>query len=180
MKEKSLMTEQSKLEGTAYHEAGHAIVCRYLGIPFEYVTVERNEETNSAGHVFIPLAENFDNNTGISKIQSIENVKKLVVIAYAGVIAQKKFSGAHDEIGFSGDQKEIDNYVLLLNENLNDGLTTGLQEIYKLLSKKSKKIVFQKWNEIEALARALIKEETLSYEEVEKLLNNLAQLTCDT
>jgi hypothetical protein len=170
MKEKSLMTEKSKLESTAHHEAGHAVACRHLGIPFEYVTVERNEEENSAGHVYMPFAENFDGSMDVSEMQSIEIVKKLVVITHAGVIAQNKFTGVHDEIGFSGDREEIYDYLIFLNDILNDGWTTGLREIDEPLFEESKKIVFQRWNEIETLARALIKEKTLSWEEVENCL----------
>lgn len=39
---------------TCIHEAGHAVIRAWLGLPFEYVTVKSDVVAGSAGHVLIP------------------------------------------------------------------------------------------------------------------------------
>src|SRR5258708_4511948 len=47
----TLTAKEEELMHTCLHEAGHAVVAAYLGVPFEYVTAVPIPKSQSLGHI---------------------------------------------------------------------------------------------------------------------------------
>jgi hypothetical protein len=97
------MTRMSKrLEDTAYHEAGHAVACWHLRVPFKYATIIPNADENSLGHVKTHPKPSFhpDIDDGWRARQWAE---KQIMVNFAGGVAVKYVLGRKRVSGLWGD-----------------------------------------------------------------------------
>jgi hypothetical protein len=81
---------------TAYHEAGHAVIARMLGIAVEYVTTLSDDRTNGVAltHSAAFLAQDADQTTRLVAIT------KDMVVSLAGPYAEMRSRPATAELPF--------------------------------------------------------------------------------
>ena len=173
-----------ELEATAYHEAGHAVLRYYLidnhGI--EQITVIPRDR--SLGFVSF-------NNENSKPNYSYKYITSQVMVAYAGRECEIKQYGKELGLngGASGDLQQATNLMnLAINElgmddeigyvlNLKESSIERFHENSEVISKwaiklqqETKELVEKHWDKIEKVAKRLLEDETISGNELEKLL----------
>lgn len=147
----------TKLEKTAYHEAGHAVAAMHYRIKFKYVTIIPDYE--SAGHV--------RNQRKVDEITvgqfGRDRLEKYLIYILAGNAAIKKLTGRYDNWGASADHAHAADIVLA---------TFGSIEVanaylkYINLSATAFVNANQHWVIIEKVAQQLLERKTLTQKEV--------------
>ena len=147
----------------AYHEAGHVIADLILGHRFRFVTIKPGEpdEKDRAVH-------------GITRGRA----KDLAVIQLAGIAASAKMTGCDpfENPDLSDDDRDdiataetfIDNWVAFLRSTY--GEAAYREQIREETEHRTRELVDRNWNAIEVVAEALQKKETLSFDEVTRIL----------
>lgn len=157
---------------TAYHEAGHAAISILFRLPFRRVTINPNMTAGTDGHVSggtIPewicaLADDGDiweNPSATSR--AIDTISMLK----AGHIAERHATKRPDYDGASGDRMQAyDWLVCLASEEPHEELL-ALDRWLDLLTAR---LVKRHWKAIEAVAQALIERQSLSGQEVRRIV----------
>ncbi|MDP1725534.1 MAG: hypothetical protein Q8M15_02030 [Bacteroidota bacterium] len=87
-----MKTHEKKRLSNAYHEAGHAIACLELGIPFKEISIIPNDDT--VGRVLLCECELVrqleEDDTSIVRLEA----EKYIVALLAGLAAQTKFDSS--------------------------------------------------------------------------------------
>lgn len=153
-----------ELERTAYHEAGHAVAYRVLGLGVKWVTIERDLLSKTAGRV-MPLI-------GFETGEVAENH---AVACLAGAIAVREWDperldwryGAEDDFrradeqidaAVGGDTKDISSYAL------------RRASISMRVREQAERLVNDHWSEIQALASALLVERTIQGDQLARII----------
>jgi ATP-dependent Zn protease len=159
-----LNTDDLRLKATAFHEAGHTVAAWCLYLPFSQVTI-------------VPSP----NSHGSIEMQRIKRPEVEIICTHAGSIAEAIHSGHFNEAGFSGNRSDIDfgsgsdrARIKELLLQMNDGWTDKkqLQAIEFPLFKQARRIVESSWGEIEIIASALLKRQTLTAQDVINLIGD--------
>ena len=138
-----------RLDIAAYHEAGHAVVARMLGVRVKSVTIQPT--LNYSGRVL------FD---GLGR----RTTEKKILITLAGPHAQRRF--APNSAWRSGNKAHLnsgydfDNVALLIHDEHGNGKVADLY--WRYVMAKAEQLVEGWWPHIEAVASALLKRETLT------------------
>jgi ATP-dependent Zn protease len=159
-------TEKFSEIGTAYHEAGHAVAAFFLGlwIGRRGVTIVPNKAKNTLGsaHVSKQLRENPDIDVSPRTFVRIEAD---AVVCLAGDLAQKKI----DPRRRFGGQQDLHDAVSVLSY-----ISSGSDEILSLRLKiaklRARDLVDDRWQEIVAVAAALLDRKTLTREDVRQAI----------
>jgi len=142
-------------ERCAYHEAGHAVAHYTLGHGTVYgITIIPNEATGNLGST---NAQDMD-------ISTPEDVENEVICLYAGAAAEVRFDpGCRDEIlaGAEGDDEQAADWLASLGYGPQDEAR---------LRERAAALVDDRWPQIDALARELLKQQKLEMEEVEYII----------
>jgi hypothetical protein len=184
------MTRKERRDAiTAYHEAGHAVVKVLLDMPFDYATIIPTDD--SRGHVMatrpkaILEAQANCNGDPLSDPVLAQWMEHEIIETMAGPIAQHRYaprSRLNDTIGVV----ELTTAPAALNPKPNRRLAlpaTDLQTImrhiddmhgggvvaehyYVYLDARTRRLVAAHWQEIERVAQALLKDKTLSADQV--------------
>ena len=158
----------------AYHEAGHAVAAIENGIKFHHVTIIRDEEKNSLGHILLSkllLISDFDDSP-----RTRLKAEKFIQVALAGPIAEEKYTGILNRVGSSqdfeqsfavaanlfGQTKVIARFIDFLWEDTRSMFT---------YSDENEQFDLPLWDEVKILAGALLTSKKLMYKEVIKILN---------
>ena len=153
-----------KLESTAYHEAGHAVVAFELEIPVESVTIAPDEESVGS-MIYQRRLQKLDDYGSISARRRA-TLEAHVRVLIAGWIAEKRFNPkGFRRSGAQEDQRTLITIVFLLSNSEKEA-----RLYHRLLEVQTVQIVNRRWFAIKALAAALLKKETLSGEEAGKLI----------
>ena len=175
-------------ELTAYHEAGHAIVSKYLetqemvkeisiiprGMAGGYTMYKTNEDKNYisktemeerlvallGGRAAEKIALN-DISTGASNdIEVATKIAKDMVTVY----------GMSDVVGTISINTEKDPYELqLLGEKYTDAIGAEVKIILDTAYQKAQKLIMEHMDKLHEVAQTLLKQETISEEEFEKI-----------
>lgn len=168
------------LEETAYHEAGHAIISRVVRPEKKIEQITITPRDRSLGFVSYEKSEEYSNTT-------IDDIKNHICICLAGRLTQvKRYSnikgldtGASDDlekatmaayqaIAIFGMDEEFGNLNISKVENLQqdyDGqIKRRVQVWIKECEEKTIKLIENHWDEIDALAQRLLKEEVVDGE----------------
>lgn len=176
---------QKDKEIVAYHESGHAVLTVLLGEEVSRISV-MGMTSGVGGAVF-----RSDKNTLFSTKKELENAIK---IAYAGRATEEVFFGKENITqGASNDITQatsiLYNYVSKLGFNESTGLLdyevlsqnilpasdktiTEMAELSNRLYDETVKLISENKEIVERLAKVLLKEKTLSGEDVKKVFNN--------
>lgn len=165
----------------AIHEAGHAVVMRFLEIPFQSVSIV--QEGIFAGGV---SPQNLGKQIVVGHItpKPRDKAERQVLATFAGVLAEKQHTGKFNRVGFIGankahpvvhptsDHHKIMEWVHLLSN-------TEREEplYYRWLRCRAEDIVSrpERWAAIQALANVLVRRKHLEYAEAEEIIIEAVQ-----
>jgi hypothetical protein len=146
----SPLLKQKKLEMTAYHEAGHAVMRILLAIPFSYVTVFSKD-----GKVY-----------GVTSSPDITvNTLENLIILCAGKIAESEWGPQEeklfDDFETSQDYLDIKKILDIMAH------TEELREILLYSAKKeTKRVLMANQKSVKKIAQILLNRKKIQYEEV--------------
>lgn len=158
--------ESQQMMATAYHEAGHAVMACLVGRPIQNVTI--SPAKIQTGGVRL----------GAVKIQkgrrksSNDWLEDEVLILFAGMVAESKFTGRYCERGASSDLAAIRR--LLSSRARNE---KQLEKLERRMLNKTEYVLDELANEkaVESIAKELIEKETISGRAVRHFLNQAKQ-----
>lgn len=148
---------------TAYHEAGHAVVAHYERVRYRYATIRPGED--SFGHVlfrhpgkwFQPDMEKDARHRGY--------IERVARVDFAGLAAEARFKGRHNWRGASHDLHDAVNlldYICGSNEEV--------EAYVNLMRVQARGLVEWHWNEVQAIADALLVRERLTAAEIAEII----------
>ena len=164
-----------RLQSTAYHEAGHAVVRNYYDLK-QPTRVSIEPDEYSSGRVLgSPLPKGLDpfdplDWTGQKRLK-LESVIKSVL---AGSIAQRKFNPrGYRKYHDADDFKKV--YAILLHL---EGDNEIVSAYYKLLELQTIKLLEQPiiWKKVEAVAQALLQKKEISGRIIRRIITEAAPL----
>jgi hypothetical protein len=152
---------------TAYHEAGHAVAAWWFGQlkKRDYVTIIPDPQTGSLGHMrnpprFISEMEN----SGREKSGRVTlQVEKFVIGCLAGNAAScqhRKTKRRYLAGGQIDRQQAVEILIRLV------GTGEELRAYFHLLQIRAENLVGRFWPEVEAVAKRLLSEKTLTSEQI--------------
>jgi hypothetical protein len=159
-----------KLESTAYHEAGHAVMAYHVRRRFKYVTIEQEED--SLGHILLSRWPK-GIEPGIDSGARVENyLKNSILIDLAGHAAERLFKGRNNWVGSRQDVQtavEFADYVCGSNEES--------QAYVKWLFIKARNIIRLEpyWDSIKALAKELLIKKKIGYMAARKIIKDASE-----
>jgi ATP-dependent Zn protease len=138
-----------RIEATAYHEAGQAVITRVLGYKVGFATIVGDDATNTSASTVPPEGEEW-------------RLDHQIIISYAGPAAQDKF----DPRSLSADDVRRDHEKV---RNLASRLGVD-DETRDACRRQARELVKQHWTSIKPVAQALLKRGTLQSFEIDALL----------
>jgi hypothetical protein len=158
-----MQTRESRrklLEATAHHEPGHTVAAWQTGVKFKRVTIKPSANDGSLGQLLHNppqwLRPDIDSSDRVTRL-----VEQHIIVSFAGQLAEGKFRGKAPRYGMrSDDQKAVDLAIRVCGSEE----TTNAYLKYCWFA--SRDIVNVRWPEIQAVALALMKQETLNYAEI--------------
>ncbi len=155
----------TELEGTAFHEAGHAVLMVVYGIRFKHVTI--TESDDALGHVLSDNPPWFDPQYGLSQYTE-HYTRARIYSLYAGQLAQQLFTGDANLAGAESDNNrigELAGFVSGSNEDASDMLSQLRQETEEHIAAFNYHII--------AVAKALLEQQTLAEEKVVEIMSRV-------
>jgi len=156
-------------EGTAYHEAGHAVLAHRYELHYDYVTIVPDPEQGSAGHCSpVHFPDDFHPDVSLSAEEEVW-LRKYLEMTLAGDAAVTRLRGRHNWRGAAADYHEALHDAVYLTSTDED------EEALALLKWLQVRVKFtmqteRVWAQVEALAAALLARDTLTEDEVEAVL----------
>ena len=157
-----------QLQQTAYHEAGHAVIARVLTLDCGGATIEPNYEEETAGYA---ITGNLDKCLyeweRRGKARSWDAVcRGRIISVMAGAVAEMELLGAKP-CGDVDDRIWIEEMARELSRESSDW-----ERLEPRLRKMTQRLVRRHRRRIERVAKALIKQRTLSREELDGLVGH--------
>lgn len=150
------------IESTSYHEAGHVVMHVVRGVPLDRVTIIPNDDYNGCVQwncgPSVLLNLNMGNNNQECRALAID----AILISLAGVAAEECFSGQYDEDGAASDMSSAYEIARHYSRNPHRYLQDKFRE--------TRKIIRQNWRQVDQIANALLKHQTLDGDAVLDLL----------
>jgi hypothetical protein len=147
----------------AYHEAGHVIADLVFGFRFTSVTIRPGESGEYDGGVY-----------GGTRGRA----RDLAVVQLAGIAASAKMTGTEtgetrnlfddDRADIATAQAFIDNWVVFLSRTY--GEASYREKLWDEAEQATRILVDRNWRPIEVIAGALLEKETLSHDDVIRLV----------
>lgn len=167
MKQKGEVSK--RLDAVAHHEAGHAMVAYRLGIPVREVSIQPTE--SSAGRVWYQqsLAEII--RSGSTSDERRIQMERCAMVCLAGREAQMRF----DFEGLQEDDYQVDLALVIDGLNKFSNCEEELLTYERLLVIRTKWLLDQPmaWEMVTDLAKALLKNETMSGDEVNAVFDEV-------
>ena len=142
-------------EATAYHEAGHAVMCHKLGYRVKRITIIPNGTSlgECTHEGVIRRNPEFDGSTGVRM-----QMEKVIMICLAGNIAQRMWRArsVRSHHASSDYQSAVD---LALRINGTGSIATAHLRWLRLCTKQ---VIESSWQTVEALAADLLKEGSIT------------------
>ena len=166
------------LAATAYHETGHALVAYILGTGFKTVSIIPRDEENALGALTHLRDRSLIYNvlSGISNFildhDTIDNlVKQSICIAFGGYLAEKKY-GVDNKEGAQADFSFISDLILAHGPIDDDSTNTEdySVEFHNYCYNKTKELLEDNWFILDFIAKQLILQKELTYEEFDILV----------
>lgn len=165
----------SRIEKTAYHEAGHAIACHFLRIGYRYVTIEPKEDAWGRV-VHRPFPKSFQPDiidVGDNKLRL--RIERLIMVSFAGQATELALKGgkATENIIYNTqDGKNAIDVALFLTEEEKE-LNAFLKWLWMRTFNWIKNPLY--WLAVEELVKELLIKHKLSAREVKGIINNTIQ-----
>jgi hypothetical protein len=153
-----------RLKSTAYHEAGHAVMAVHLKVPFALVSIDKDND--SAGQTYWSRSKRVNPELHFPLPHWMRAMIECHAIALlAGDAAERRFRPRRR---FAGHSDKRDAYELLAF--LDEG-PRALELRERLARVLAKHYVDDLWDEIRAVARALMKYKKLKAAKVEAIVS---------
>ena len=145
--------DQFELNATAFHEAGHAVVALAMGRDIQKITIQPGR--SHLGDLRLGICEIKKGRPRATKDKLEDNV----LILFAGMVAESRFTGQYGEQGASRDLREIS--ILLQARARTEH---QLEKLYRRLLNKAEHLLDEKANilAVEMIANELIEKRTIS------------------
>jgi len=162
------VTYQLKLN--AYHEASHAVAAIVQGLSIVSITIKPDEE--SLGACFRPDINEFGK-TNMRVFKQI--VRKYMIGSYAGYQGEKLIDFSPDE---EPSKDDYDNAKSLAHDSRLSPDSTyyddeAYQKYFKRIKNEAAKLIQQNRGMVKKVAKKLLEKETLSGEQVAKLISEM-------
>ena len=141
----------TKIERTAYHEAGHAVMYFLQHLPFKYVTIEPDEE--NLGHLkSAPSPKSFRPDIDISG-RTRRNVERMAKGSMAGPIAEQHFVGRRVR---SGHGQDWDDTLRLVGYLCGSDEQVAAYTEWLWISARDELLHLGNWDAVKAVASELL------------------------
>jgi hypothetical protein len=155
------------MEDAAYHEAGHAVIARVLGLSTSGATIKATEE--ELGHAIVgnPLS-GWRRGDGPRR----NLVEAFILSLFAGGESEKFFIGNSDSVGDGPDLAKIG--AAMEKIRIPGAVYVGdeyWQAYTEKLRRKAANLVRQHSKTIKKVAMALLEKESLTFEQLNELVN---------
>ncbi len=158
----------TRLERTAYHEAGHVVAHCLLRLPFAYVTIVPDEEC--LGHVHGTESSKRNREAlefGPPSLRVCDYWQRQIIAMYAGEAVTKHITGRHDWRGGRRDHHDVMDISMRLCGNEKEWNAymawLGLQATGIITAPSQ-------WKAVEAVAKALLVEKKISAQRCRRLV----------
>jgi len=153
------------LTATAYHEAGHAVAAHHEHMRFRSVTIRPG--AGNLGHLAYRMPGWFQ-----PDVEADARHRRLVErdarVSFAGPAAEARFKGRHNWRGASDD---LDQAVSLLGYVC--GSNGELEAYVRLIRMQAQGLMERHWDEVQAVAEALLERECLTAAEVAAVIDRV-------
>jgi hypothetical protein len=166
----------------SYHEAGHAVVARALGV--EVIAAISMDYPDADTAAAVPTASALHRSRGADTATQIRAAEADAMVALAGAIAQKRAPIRHPDVGHDVDMANANNAVmcaalLAAGKPIPEGPTpiaiekwiiVDAQERYRRLTSATEKVVAARWAAIGRVAAALQDRDRIDQTELDRLI----------
>lgn len=149
--------EQKKLKRVAHHEAGHAVAAWHCSMRFKYVTISPG--AGSLGSLVHKRPKWFKPDRDASDRVRCR-IERHIVVSFAGQIAEAKWQRRRPRYGYDSDNSHAVDMAFYAC-----GSEQTVNAYLKYCWCASTDVVKVRWKEIRAIAKALLKQKTLSYDD---------------
>lgn len=149
----------------AYHEAGHAVIQRYLRLSARFIKINTKRGLTRS----MPLPTWFFEDISDKKTDLL--MRKQMIVFYAGIVAQYVLTGAWDYVSIDHDWEQLMTLAWKYYGSV-EAIQTGIKKLRsKTLALVKKPII---WRQIEAVASQLIKKRYLTSGKIKNIIRKIA------
>jgi ATP-dependent Zn protease len=167
-------------EVKAYHEAGHAVIARVLGVEVDYVVLFSTDPSNESAALTHSATWRHSNADVPTLASAIEKDAK---VSLAGIYAQSRRFPPKTKKAYSSDSKNGREGIRPTPDDTTyepDASARAEYEIlFNRLCKETEKLVGENWPAIERVAEALVSRPILLQDDLDRLIDNRSVLTLD-
>ena len=165
-----------KLEETAYHEAGHAVMAIHQRVYFHYVTIE--PEADSLGHIFYgkwrrkfkPAASTpIDFIFSAMTLRQRDYVEKHIMVSLAGQTAGAILRGRNNWRGGTSDREHAIEYASAILARSSGKMLEAYLRYMFVKTEEALRIPLL-WKQVEALAKELLRKKKIDHKTVRKIM----------
>jgi len=158
--------DEVTLTAMAYHEAGHAVIGKYLDFPIKIVTLIPDSKTLGHAAFHWPAAPN-DLNDPFQRVM----FEDAAVTAFAGPLAEERYLGSRHGLSSMGDYEDAFLYLQRFesDERIWNAWAAYLQERARFFVCRH----CRAWNEIKAVAQLLLERTTLSAAHIDAICKSV-------
>jgi ATP-dependent Zn protease len=150
-----------RLQATAHHEAGHAVAAWRKDFRFRSVTIKPDLSKGTLGYLlhrkhpkwFQPDIDHTD--------RIVMRIQRHILISFAGQIAEAEFLGRKPRYGMEHDNQSAVDMASFVT-----GSVETTEAYLKYCFAASNELIKVNWQNVTAVASALLERETLTYEDV--------------
>lgn len=171
------MDDPRRQRSVAVHEAGHALVACVVGVPIARVSVEPDRMSEGfEGYCNTLIPKGFDP----YRCSSQEILRRELVVAVAGPLAEKLGTGGCDRVAAATDtQNTFRNAVLLVGGGppgpISDSWSPAVEWVRRAQD-LAETIIRKGWRALEALVVALLERGALDGEQVRQVVREALAL----
>jgi ATP-dependent Zn protease len=153
----------------AIHEAGHAVAFVHFELDFNYATIIPGDFYQDEDGDFVALDPLGEVNVTPGEFTSVRDWENNLIITLAGPAAQtKQYGKSWKHYAPFGEYRKVENIIKLSGTKSHD-----CQAYFNYLAARADDFVEKFWDEIEAVAVALIERHTLTEDEVHDVIRSL-------
>ena len=141
------------IEDSAWHEAGHAVACLVLRRRLSFASIDGR----GGGLVRCSQHPNLDPRHRSSRSRIRRNIRREIVITWAGIMAAARASGRRTA---AGDLRDAEGIVTLLNRL--SGSPEEQIAIGRWLREAAEELLHQHWSAVKSITKALVEQHRLS------------------
>jgi len=157
---------RAREKATAYHEAGHAVACYYLGVKVKSATVVPDKDKGTHGHVrYEKMFRGLDPEIDLSGRARLQ-MERNIIISLAGAAAQRRYSKqSWRHYHGASDFDAVADLALRIG-----GDSDGANKFLDWLDHRTDQLVKTRWQDIECVARALLERKTMKGSEIVEVI----------